>query len=140
MIDPSLQSVPLEVADIDQLYALCDYGTLSTTKALSSTDTAATNIESEDLIIEREPSPKLDLDGYSGHIDGILPQIFGPTNTGTMIDNFSFLSEITARMSRTSAARIMRGACSAVQNILLFIEFYIYEGVWTASMENKLLL
>jgi len=90
LIDPSLQSVPLEVADIDQLYALCDYGTLSTTKALSSTDTAATNIESEDLIIEREPSPKLDLDGYSGHIDGILPQIFGPTNTGTMIDNFSF--------------------------------------------------
>lgn len=90
MIDPSLQSVPLEVTDIDQLYALCDYGTLSTTKALSSTDTAATNIESEDLIIEREPSPKLDLDGYSGHIDGILPQIFGPTNTGTMIDNFSF--------------------------------------------------
>ncbi|CAN9086187.1 unnamed protein product [Alternaria alternata] len=90
LIDPSLQSVPLEVTDIDQLYALCDYGTLSTTKALSSTDTAATNIESEDLISEREPSPKLDLDGYSGHIDGILPQIFGPTNTGTMIDNFSF--------------------------------------------------
>ncbi|CAN9328690.1 unnamed protein product [Alternaria alternata] len=43
--------VPLEVTDIDQLYALCDYDTLSTTKALSSTDTAATNIESEDLIM-----------------------------------------------------------------------------------------
>ncbi|CAN9223810.1 unnamed protein product [Alternaria sp. RS040] len=90
LIDPALQSVPLELADIDQLYALCDYGTLSTTKTLSSINTPATNIESENIPTEREQSPRLDLEGYSGHIDGILPQIFGPTNTGTMIDNFSF--------------------------------------------------
>jgi hypothetical protein len=34
----------------------------------------------------------------------------------------------------------MRGACSVVQIIILFMDFYIYEGVWTALVENKLLL
>ncbi|KAH7076722.1 fungal-specific transcription factor domain-containing protein [Paraphoma chrysanthemicola] len=93
LLDPSLQCVPLEPADIEQLYALCDYGTMSTFYNVDSTHTYETNMGSGIVALGQDQGSEIRLEDYSGHIDGIIPQIFGLADTDTMIQNLSFVLE-----------------------------------------------
>lgn len=93
LLDPSLQSVPLDPTDIERLYALCDYGTMSTDQSVDSPREGAIDVESNDLLnggLMPERTPAMEHEDYSGHIDGIIPQMFGHADTGTMLENFSF--------------------------------------------------
>lgn len=94
LLNTSLQRVSLEQADIEKLYALCDYGTMSTLHTIGTPNTSAENAELNDYrnyALMQGNSSTIDLDEFSGHIDGIIPQVFGHTDTGTMLDNLSSL-------------------------------------------------
>ncbi|KAJ4992310.1 hypothetical protein SVAN01_02329 [Stagonosporopsis vannaccii] len=92
LLDPNVQTVPLESADIDLLYSLCDYGTMSTDQnpdlSHESGAASAYNHGTPGAHVQAWNTAVKDRD-LSGHMDGILPQMFGYTDAQTMIDNFS---------------------------------------------------
>ncbi|KAH7349085.1 hypothetical protein BKA66DRAFT_295776 [Pyrenochaeta sp. MPI-SDFR-AT-0127] len=106
LLDPSLQSVPLELSDIERFYALCDYGTMSTNQSVNSPRADAIDAEYKDLLnnaLMLEQNYALEHEDYSGHIDGIIPQMFGHADTGTMLDNLPFaLQDFNSAESATT--------------------------------------
>ncbi|KAJ8116151.1 hypothetical protein OPT61_g2347 [Boeremia exigua] len=94
LIDPTVQNVPFGSADIERLYSLCDYGTMSMKPSADSPSPNAGNAECNESLpvaVVQGGSHAMDHEQYVGHLDGMIPQIFGPTDPSTMMDNFSFV-------------------------------------------------
>ncbi|KAH6641946.1 fungal-specific transcription factor domain-containing protein [Boeremia exigua] len=91
LIESSAQIMSLEPADIEQLYALCDYGTMSMPSSDGLSDTGTKDAGIPGLMhaaLMGERSPTVAYEEYGGHIDGIIPQMFGHHDASTMMDNF----------------------------------------------------
>lgn len=87
-----MQTVSLDSGDIELLYSLCDYGSMSTDQNLGLRDMGrvATEIEHGTLssYMPAQSAAVKDMD-LSGHVDGIFAQMFGFENTESMVDNLS---------------------------------------------------
>lgn len=98
LIDSSFQSVPLEPSDIELLYSICDYGTMSSSRTKDIDNAAPVEIDLNGLELEPLLSGSSsaenygnfeNLEDFSGLIEGILPHFFDHTNPQTMLDDFS---------------------------------------------------
>ncbi|KAH9866285.1 hypothetical protein J1614_008851 [Plenodomus biglobosus] len=98
LIDSSFHSVPLEPSDVELLYSICDYGTMSSsrTKDIANTTPVETYLNGPELepLLSGSSSAENygnfeNLEDFSGLIEGILPHFFDHTNPQTMLDDFS---------------------------------------------------
>ncbi|KAH7091511.1 fungal-specific transcription factor domain-containing protein [Paraphoma chrysanthemicola] len=95
LLDPSVQSVPLDPLDVERLYAVCEYGAVQvvTSHTPESADAGPGNTPFSGITQDaatQEHTCTSTREDYSGHIDGIIPQMFGHTDTETMLANFSY--------------------------------------------------
>jgi hypothetical protein len=91
LLDPSLQTVPLDPLDVEQLYALCEYGSGFTNQAdLTGTSPDADFGGTMQGTATQELASTSGQEDLSGHIDGIIPQMFGHTDTDTIMANLSY--------------------------------------------------
>nr|ADB89941.1 dsp3 [Plenodomus lingam] len=98
LIDTSFQTVPLTAADIELLYSLCDYGTISSSRTkdialLNTNETTPTPLNLDPMLNNAASADTYsnfeNLEDFSGLIEGIIPQFFDHTNARTVLDDFS---------------------------------------------------
>lgn len=106
LLDVSLKSVHLESSDVEQLYAICDYGTLSTIQTPNASDAGTIEVGLNGIVYNacaEERSPATDFEYLSGHISSTTLQDFHYTGFSSMLSDFSGILSEFSRADASSA-------------------------------------
>lgn len=85
---------------------------MSASQYLDSLKEGKLEAESNNLLnsaLTIEPTATLEHDDYSGHIDGIIPQMFGHADTSTMMNNLSFALQDYTKMESATGTHTWHG-------------------------------